>query len=234
MIHFDHVCLAAQNVYEATFRLSRETGLGNYDGGFFPLYGLGHKVVPLSDDIYIEIESIVDHTILKKENSTAQFFEQQTMDGDCFIGWCLRADTMEEMEMFAAHHNTIVDANLTGKEAGRQMMNGSRGFSLQTPSAMTAWPMGKPNLYFKPGSPPPPHVASLPVEPGTGSAKGQGLLWIEIGETESAFAEWLGDVVRPSQFPFEIRYNGKSAGLYALGVKTTEGIKEIRRAPVKL
>jgi hypothetical protein len=232
MIHFDHVCLAAQNVYEATFRLSQETGFGNYDGGFFPLYGIGHKVVPLSHDIYIEVESVVDHMALKRNQPLAKFFELQTMEGDCFVGWCLRADAFDELQAFAKHHNTVVDESTTGKDAGRQMMNGNRGFALQTPSALTAWPKGKPNLYFKPegGT----HAASIPTEPGTGSIKGRGLSWIEIGEDEAAFASWLGDIVRPAEFPFEIRYNKQSAGLYALGVKTDDGERVIRRAPVIL
>lgn len=232
MIHFDHVCLAAQNVYEATFRLSRETGFGNYDGGFFPLYGIGHKVVPLAPDIYIEVEGIVDHTVLKRGQPLASFFEQQTREGDCFVGWCLRTDSLDELKAFAKHHNTVVDESTTGKDAGRQMMNGNRGFALQTPSALTAWPIGKPNLYFKPGNGP--HTASLPTEPGTGSVQGQGLNWIEIGEDEAALAAWLGEIGRPSDFPFEIRYNQKSSGLYAMGVKTGDGERVIRRAAVKI
>ncbi|WP_144113895.1 VOC family protein [Paraburkholderia sp. BCC1886] len=232
MIHFDHICLAAQNVYEATFRLSRETGLGNYDGGFFPLYGIGHKVVPLAPDIYIEVEGIVDHRVLARGQPLATFFEQQTRVGDCFVGWCLRADSLDELKTFARHHNTVVDENTTGKDAGRQMMNGERGFALQTPSALTAWPIGKPNLYFKPGNGT--HAASLPIVPGTGSVQGKGLNWIEIGEDEAAFAAWLGEIAHPSDFPFEIRYNRNSAGLYALGVETSIGEQEIRRAPVKI
>ncbi|RQM46564.1 VOC family protein [Paraburkholderia bannensis] len=230
MIHFDHICLAAQNVYEATFRLSQETGIGNYDGGFFPLYGIGHRVVPLAEDIYIEVESIVDHTVLKRGQPLAEFFARQTQTGDCFVGWCLRADTLDELEAFARHHHTVVDPNTTGKEAGRQMMNGNRSFALQTPSALTAWPIGKPNLYFKMTNGP--HPATLPVVPGSGSVRGEGLNWIEIGEDENALARWLGDIARPADFPFEIRYNKQHSGLYALGVQTDAGEKVIRRAPV--
>jgi hypothetical protein len=232
MIHFDHVCMATPNVYEATFRMSRETGLGNYDGGFFPLYGVGHRVVPLAPDVYIEIESVVDPRMLRQGVPFTAFMDRQAQDGDRFIGWCLRADTREELDAFAAHHGTVVDEHTTGRDAGRQMMNGTRGFALQTPSALTAWPAGKPNLYYKPmaGA----HAASLPVVPGSGNATGRGLAWIEIGESESALKRWLGDIASPSDFPFEIRYNGGSAGLYAMGVDTDRGLKEIRRSPVLL
>ena len=232
MIHFDHICLVAQNVYEATFRMSKETGLGNYDGGFFPKYGLGHKVIPLADDIFIEVESVVDHMALRNGNPVAKLYEAQTMEGDRFLGWCLRADTMEEMHKFAAHHGVTVDEKTLSVDTARQMMNGNRGVALQTPSALSAWPQGKPNLYFKP--PGSVHAASLPVEPGTGRVKGQGLAWIEVGESEKELSAWLGDLVAPSSFPFQVRYNGKSSGLHALGVKTSAGIVEIRRPSVKL
>ena len=230
MIHFDHVCMAAPNVYESTFRLSKETGLGNYDGGYFPLYGIGHRVVPLAPDIYIEVESVIDRRPLAHGEPLTAFMERQARDGDRFIGWCLRSDTLEELEAFARHHGTQIDPNTTGHEAGRQMMNGSRGFALQAPSATVAWPIGKPNLYFKPGGGA--HVASLPVVKGSGDVRGQGLAWIEIGGTYSDLKGWLGDVASPADFPFEIRYNGGSSGLYAMGVQTERGIVEIRRPPV--
>lgn len=233
MIHFDHVCMAAPNVYESTFRLSNETGIGNYDGGFFPLYGIGHRVVPLAPDIYIEVESVIDSRALKRGEPLAVFIDRQARDGDRFIGWCLRCDTLEELEAFAAHHATRVDPETTGKAAGRQMMNGSRGFALQTPSAMVAWPAGKPNLYFKPGADAA-HAGSLPVVPGSGDVQGRGLAWIEIGETQAALAAWLGDVASPSDFPFEIRYNAGPAGFYAMGVQTDRGVIEIRRPAVRI
>jgi len=230
MIHFDHVCMAGPNVYESTFRLSQETGLGNYDGGFFPNYGLGHRVVPLAPDIYIEVEGLVDQRPVRQGQPLAVFMERQTRDGDRFVGWCLRCDTLEELEAFAAHHRTTVDPNTTGRELGRQMMDGSRGFALQAPSATTTWPTGMPNMYFKPGGGV--HAASLPVVPGSGSVRPKGLAWIEIGGSRSDLAAWLGDVGTPADFPFDVRYNGGSAGLYGMGVDTDRGTVEIRRPPV--
>lgn len=232
MISFDHVCLAAQNVYEATFRLSRVTGIGNYDGGWFPLFGLGHKVVSLADDIYIEVEGIVDHMVLKSGHPHAKFFEEQTLTGDRFVAWCLRTDSMEELERFAAHHGTVVDTNTLSPESARQMMNGRRGTGVQAPRAMSAWPIGKPNLYYKADLSG--HAASLPPEPGTGTVRGQGLEWIEVGETESELTQWLGGLIHPSKFPFEVRYNGRTSGLYALGVKTDAGSVTIRRDSVAI
>ena len=231
MIHFDHVCMAAPNVYESTFTLSQETGLGNYDGGFFPLYGIGHRVVPLADDIYIEVESVIDQRFVQQGQPLATFMSQQAQEADCFLGWCLRSDTLEELQIFAAHHGVEIDENTTGKNAGRQMMNGTRGFALQAPSAMSTWPIGKPNMYFKPGGGT--HNGSLPVVEGSGTVKGTGLAWIEIGESEDAFAAWLGEVAKPADFPFEIRYNGDTSGLYAMGVNTSGGLREIRRASVR-
>ncbi|MFC5520748.1 hypothetical protein [Polaromonas jejuensis] len=86
-------------------------------------------------------------------------------------------------------------------------------------------------MYFKPGAGQ--HVASLPVVPGSGGAKGSGLAWIETGESEETFKELLGDVASPRNFQFEIRYNGGTAGLYAMGINMRKGLKEIRRNAVK-
>jgi hypothetical protein len=72
------------------------------------------------------------------------------------------------------------------------------------------------------------------VVPGSGSVVGRGLAWIEIGESRSAFQAWLGDVASPSDFPFEIRYNGGTPGLYGLGVLTDQGVVDIRKPPVRI
>jgi hypothetical protein len=53
-----------------------------------------------------------------------------------------------------------------------------------------------------------------------------GVEWLEMGGTEAEMEEWLGQP--PSTL--KMRFNGKSLGLYAIGVKTdTAGIVEIRR-----
>ncbi|MDR5785319.1 VOC family protein [Caballeronia sp. LP003] len=229
MVELDHICLAAQNVYEATFRLSQETGFGNYDGGFFPLYGLGHKVVPLSPDVYIEVEGIVDYVQLYDANPVTKLYERVTLAGDCFLGLCFRASTMEEMECFAAHQGTTVDTKTLNVDTARQMMNGNRGLAIQVPSALKAWPEGMPNLYFKPDLSN--HPASMPVEKGTGRSTPGGVEWIEIGADENQLSSWFGDVVKPADLNVEIRYNGLSPGLYAMGVKSDSGLIEIRRRP---
>lgn len=62
MIELDHIAICGKNHYETTIRLSRGTGLGNCNEGYFPKYPLGQFVIPPRDNIYFEIEGLVDHT----------------------------------------------------------------------------------------------------------------------------------------------------------------------------
>ncbi|HEY1913917.1 MAG TPA: hypothetical protein VGG73_23525, partial [Vicinamibacterales bacterium] len=56
------------------------------------------------------------------------------------------------------------------------------------------------------------------VEPG-------GVAWLEMGGTKAKMQEWLGQ--NPDDL--RIKFNGKSAGLYAIGVSTDAGEVVIRR-----
>ena len=53
----------------------------------------------------------------------------------------------------------------------------------------------------------------------------QGITFIEMGGTEKAMTDWLGQPA--SDFPF--KFNGKTPGLYAIGVKSDKGEIVIRR-----
>src|ERR1700693_4337936 len=99
MIHIDHVCLGCQNLYEAAARLRRETGLGNYDGGWGSI-GNALRVVPLTNYQYLEVESIIDQR-RAAGSAMADYFANRTADGDALIGWVLRVDTLEELTEIA-------------------------------------------------------------------------------------------------------------------------------------
>ncbi len=70
------------------------------------------------------------------------------------------------------------------------------------------------------------HPSGQPTINTPGQVKPMGVEWLEMGGTEAEMEEWLGQP--PSTL--KMRFNGKSLGLYAIGVKTdTAGIVEIRR-----
>src|SRR6476660_434553 len=97
MITLDHIAVWSDNLYRTTVELSRETGIGSSDGGYFPGLGLGQKIMSLGNHVYIEVESIVDHRMITDRGPMALELERQTQAGDCFAGLCLRSDSMDEI-----------------------------------------------------------------------------------------------------------------------------------------
>jgi hypothetical protein len=151
MIHIDHICIASQNLYESTFRISQETGLGNYDGGFFPGVGAANKIIPLGGDSYIEVESIVNPYALTHLPSQegvvsrmVDWFYKSVAKGDVFMGWCLRADSLSELRQVADYHKTEIrgldHGEIEGRNDGRQRVSGTMVGSAQASFAGEAWP----------------------------------------------------------------------------------------------
>jgi hypothetical protein len=94
------------------------------------------------------------------------------------------------------------------------------------PSAAEAWPKGLPNWYcFEDRINM--HPSGQPVIPAPGLVKPMGLAWVEVGGTEAEMARWLGEPA--SKYP--LRFNGKTLGLYALGIKSDKGEIVVRRKP---
>ncbi len=60
MLKIDHVALCSTNLYETAYQLRDESGLESYEGGYFRGGGVAQRVVPLGNDQYIEIESVID------------------------------------------------------------------------------------------------------------------------------------------------------------------------------
>jgi hypothetical protein len=229
MFHLDHFGLFTRNHSEATFRLSRETGLGSYDGGFFPNYGIGIRVMPLGGDTFLEIESLADFDVMKKE------LAQPTMMGqtlarrkETFLLWSFRTDTEEELEEFARVTGHKIDRELLNYENAQQMMNGDKNVVIEAPSAFVSVPLGMPNVYYWPDMSK--HDSRYPVEARTGTKEAVGLSWIEVGGTPADLDDWFKGLTRAKDHA--IRFNGLAHGLYAIGVNTTQGEVTIRRPSV--
>ena len=86
------------------------------------------------------------------------------------------------------------------------------------------WEAGKPTwccwedrLYM--------HPSGQPVVNAPGLAEPMGVAWMEMGGTRARMQEWLGH--NPDDL--HMKFNGKAAGLYAIGVSTDAGEVEIRR-----
>jgi hypothetical protein len=228
MIALDHIAMWTRNNYRSTYQLSQETGLGSFDGGFLPFHGIGQKVVPLGGDVFIEVEGIVDFDVFHQGSAITEAIARNTVDGDCFQAWCLRSDSLEDLEAFATHRGTKVQYGIVG---GLIEMTGATdaGEMAIAPSVPESWMIGKPNMYHVPDLTN--HWGSRRARPGTGTVLGGGVAWIEIGGTREDLVQWLGPVFDATEAAIDIRYNGRRPGLHAVGVKTTGGERVIRRQP---
>jgi len=219
MLHIDHISLGAQNVYEGTHRLCEETGFGQYEGGWFPHAGIANRIVPLGNDQYIEVEGVV-HPHVLDSNPVARWFYDECVDGDVFIGWCLRVDTREELEAISRRLDTeIVDFGL------RVRKDGSVTAPARVPETVWCWQRGIPNVFHFTGMSD--HPARQPCDPA-GTVTATGIAWMEVGGTAQDLRDYLGEEIDA----LPLRFNGGRPGLYAMGVSTSGGEVEIRRTAV--
>jgi hypothetical protein len=221
MVHLDHIVLATQDLYEASFRLRKETGFGFYDGGWTDA-GVGSKIFPLGPATYIQLSSLVNpFALADAAKPAAKRFYDSVAGGDRFTSFNLRVDTMEELQQIAQQHN--FKAPVVNTSGGRMRPDGQRIVTSGVPSAADNPPAGMPMWYHFPEFSS--HPSGQPVEPAPGLLKPLGVAWAEIGGTEADMTKWLG--MPASNLPF--RFNGKALGIYAIGVKTDKGEVVIRR-----
>jgi hypothetical protein len=165
---------------------------------------------------FVEIESVIDVFKIEEGNKAAIWYHDKVAAGDIFIGWCARATTRVEMEAIAKRLNSdIIGAKL------RTRLDGSRPLSLRVLGTVKCWDWGLPNFFYVPDLSD--HPSRLPIGPVPG-VKPCGIAWMELGGSDEAMSDWLG--IPALSLP--IRFNGKTAGFYALAVKTERGEVVIR------
>jgi hypothetical protein len=242
----DHFSLGARNIYEGADRLRTETGLDSYDSGWMPGMGVAHRTVPLGEQTYIEIESVIDYETAIK-HFFGKWFEAVLADAkraDRFMGWVIAVDTLDELQAIAdrigypiAPNGATVPGDGSGEELeatwDRRMLGGhSRHFADNVPNDREhRWPRGLPMFMVwndkytdHPDTIPEASSVKHRVHP-------RGIAWVEVGD-ESLTRPWLG----PEGEALDIRYVDRPAGLYAVGIRSDEGEIVIRRdpAPVSL
>ena len=74
MARLSHVCLGVQNLYEGAHRLREETGLENYDSGWFRA-GMANRIFPVGNDQYIEVESLIDPRMAERAKGRGFFLD---------------------------------------------------------------------------------------------------------------------------------------------------------------
>jgi hypothetical protein len=225
MLHLDHYGMFSQNHYEATFQISKETGLGNYDGGWFPTFSVGVKVIPLGGDQFLEVEGFVD-TVMVKQLADAFPFDKFLAHRQVYTWWTLRTDSLEELEELARVCGWEVDREILGEAGAQQMMNGHKVVLIETPVGFEAVQRGMPQVYWWPDMSQ--HDARFPIAEGTGDGREpQGVAWIELGGTAEQLESWFKGMLKAKDYP--IRFNGMTPGLHAIAVATSKGEVVIRR-----
>ena len=214
MIELDHICLGVRNIYEGAQRLREETGLDNYEGGLIPP-GTANRIVPLPNDVFIEIESWI---IPVDGNPFGQWYIDATAAGDAWMFWCLRASTMEEMEAIAERLGSRVFAAKVGriKPDGEEV-----GYSM-APASGKPWAAGLPNWYFR--EDPSRHPARTAVDHRRDFT---GVSWMEVGGDPAVMEEH----VTPEVFErLPLRFVDETPGLYAVAIGTEDGDEVVIRA----
>jgi len=220
----DHIHMGCANVYTTAFDLMKATRIGHYDGGFVGSVTVGHKTMPLGGGAYLEIESIVDpFATVDKSMRPWWYTRAVAVKSPVFSGVCLRVNTMEELTEIAKRHGGTINpkVNVRTPPEGSEMKFRDGPYSA---NAADPWQTGKPTwccwedrLYM--------HPSGQPVVNAPGLVDPMGIAWMEMGGTRAQMQDWLGQ--NPDDL--HMTFNGKSAGLYAIGVATDAGEVEIRR-----
>jgi hypothetical protein len=211
------VCIGAQNYFEAAYRLREETGLESYDGGWFRS-GIGNRIVPLGNDQYVEIESVID-PVMAEGHAIARYIADSVSlnGGDALVGWCVRTDTLDELERVGARLG--LDVRLV---RNRVRPDGSEVEYYTVPLSIDVWPKGLPSFLFWP-------VAE--EHPGRGYAAHRvtprGIAWVEVGGAENELRDWLG----PEGASLHVRFAGGAPGVRAVGIATGGPEIVVRRHP---
>jgi hypothetical protein len=221
----DHIHMGCANVYTTAFDLMKATKLGHYDGGFGGAVTIGNKTMPLGS-VHIDIESIVDPFATADVSRRPWWYKRAVaVKSAIFSGVCLRVSTMDELSDIAKRHGGAVRSRMSMRTPpeGPEQKFWDAPYSAN-PGTNDPWESGKPTwccwenrLYM--------HPSGQPVINAPGLVDPAGVAWMEMGGTKAQMQQWLGQ--NPDDL--HMKFNGKSAGLYAIGVATDAGEVVIRR-----
>ena len=218
----DHIHVGCANVYTTAFDLMKTTKIGHYDGGFAANIVVGQKIVPLGGGVYVEIESIVDPFATAAASRRPWWYKRAVAaSSSIFSGVCLRVNTMDELGEIAKRHGGSVRRNVHMPPDGPPVMfweaPDARGQSDLWETGKPTWCCWQDRLYR--------HPSGQPLVNASGLVQPAGVAWLEMGGTKAQMQQWLAQ--NPDDF--KMTFNGRSPGLYAIGVSTDVGEVVIRR-----
>ncbi|WP_020494553.1 VOC family protein [Sciscionella marina] len=223
VFHLDHLCLGVRDLADGVRRVHAETGLAYYDGGAFAA-GIANTIFPLGGDAYLEVEAVTAPAA--EQEPGVAWFDRVVADGDRWMFWSLRADTLEEM--------TAVGQRLGGEMArvpGRVQPDGTQRIITTAPgpgrALDTCWRRGLPNWFYRADP------ATNPDRGVTGHGdRGAAVARLEIGADTGELREHIGAKTF-DRLPLAI-VPGRP-GVHAVTVRTASGREvTLRRDPAEL
>ena len=203
--------------------MHEETGLAHYDGGAFAA-GIANTIFPLGEDVYLEVEAVTAPA--GDRDAGVAWFDRVVADGDRWMFWSLRADTLEEM--------TAVAQRLGGEVArrpGRVQPDGTQRIITTAPgpgrALDTCWRRGLPNWFYREDP------ATNPDRGATERGdRGVAVTRLEIGADAAELREHIGAETL-DRLPLAI-VSGRP-GVHAVTVRTASGREvTLRRDPADL
>ncbi|MFD7811539.1 VOC family protein [Streptomyces sp. NPDC059785] len=183
MFPLDHLCLAVRDLDEGVRRVHEETGLAHYYGGTFAA-GIANTIFPLGQDAYLEVEAVMDSAV--EQDAGAALFAQAVTDGDRWMFWSLRADTLEELEAVAQRLGGTVT-----QTPGRVQPDGTQRIITTAPgpdrALDTCWRRGLPNWFYR--EDPATNPDRGHAQPGD---RGQAVIRLEIGANAEELRRHIG------------------------------------------
>ena len=209
---FDHVLLICRNVYLTADQLRAESGLDNYEGGFFHGLGLAQRIVPLGNRQFLEIESIIDaDAAARSPRSVIPYILAATRDQPTFLSTYVLTDDVESEAArlgLPLHHVT------------RTRPDGIAMSGIVSPGVDHAKDTGLP-IWFPPYSEDR-HPADREVAHRVAP---EGIAWVELGGGEAAIRNYLGTAANG----LPIRYAGGGAGINAVAIAMADGSEVVLR-----
>jgi len=222
MFHLDHFCLGVRELDDGVRRVREETGLASYYGGVLA-GSIGNTIFPLGEDVYLEVEAVTAPA--SEREAAAAWFDRVVADGDRWMFWSLRADTLEELTAVAERLGGEVQ-----RAPGRVQPDGTQRIIITAPGtdrAFAGWRRGLPNWFYR---------EDPATNPDRGAAehgdRGTAVTRLEIGADAGELREHVGAETF-DRLPLEI-VRGRP-GVHAVTVRTASGREvTLRREPAEL
>jgi hypothetical protein len=223
MFHLDHLCLGVRDLSDGVRRVHEETGLAYYDGGAFAA-GIANTIFPLGGDAYLEVEAVTAPA--GEREAGVAWFDRVVADGDRWMFWSLRADTLEEMNAVAQRLGGEV-----ARRPGRVQPDGTQRIITTAPgpdrALDTCWRRGLPNWFYR---------EDPATNPDRGAPehgdRGVAVTRLEIGADAAELREHIGAGTF-DRLPLVV-VSGRP-GLHAVTVRTASGREvTLRRDPAEL